>query len=74
MLDAPHLRIHGKNQPIVATAVAQTFHDQHRGEDIGTASAVLLRDRQTEDAELSALLPILARELALPLMLDQPLV
>ncbi len=72
MLDAPHLGIHGKDQPVIPTAIAEPLHDQHGRNNVGRASAVFLRSREPQDAHSGALFPILARELALTVTINQP--
>jgi hypothetical protein len=74
MLDAPHLGIHRENQPIIPATIAQAFHDQHGGQDVGSTAAIFFWNSQTEDAHFGALLPILVRELALAVAIDQSLI
>ena len=70
VLNAPHLGIHSKNQSIIPAAIAQPFHDQHRGQDVCPAASIFLRCGQPQDPHLGTLLPIFARELTLPVAID----
>ncbi len=69
-LHAPHLGVHGKDQAVVAAGIAQAFHGEHGGQDIGFCAAILLRERQPLDAIAGAFQPLLAREAPLAIVFD----
>ena len=73
-LDAPHLRVEGKEEPVVLAPVSQGLHDQGCREDVGAGPAQLGGNRQALDPELGTLPPRLPRKLPSILALHQILV
>jgi hypothetical protein len=68
------LRVDGEDQAVVAAAVAEALHRQHRRQDIGGRAAVRLGHRQSLQAEAGAGAPAVAGEFAGAIALDQPFV
>ena len=73
-LDAPHLRVEGKEEPVVLAPVSQGLHDQGCRDDVGARPAQLGGNRQALDPELGTLPPRLPRKLSSILALQQILV
>src|SRR5262245_47077361 len=70
-LYAPQLCIESEDQPIVPASVAKALHCQHHRQNIGVGATILLGYGQPLEAELGTLPPVLSRELAPPVALNQ---
>src|SRR4030095_4412645 len=73
-LQGPHVRVDGKDEPVVLAAIAQALEHTDGGKRIHAESAKLGRDGEAVHTHARALEPAVAIELALLVDVDEAVV